>query len=436
MKWLKRCCWLAVWGVWVWMGFGLYRELPKRLVVERRLPVQKEDLILGFLKGTNHVAFVQNVTNWETSIKVFDAATGSLVRETPAPPFNGFAWFPDDGDDPPLVYVNHPISTLPGAEQGLREYNLATGVWRKVCDERHLILGIDRRLQIALCIESNVVVRALTFLDLKTGKPLFVREVSNGWGYIASAQVIKGSGLAVIPLAIWPRRASQAEKMILEVWKLGPSITLEKIIDVTGHFALESSTESGLLPLPRDGRPTVLDVYDLKSDRWAYRGPAHNGDPPSAKHYEHAWTISSSGRTASDGLALWDLESGERLWRASPHEFPSLHSRDRFLVKEQWSDYWKKWAPSRTLETYALRNMENGELIYRSVGSEESVPRQTNDESDFAVASNGNIYRLPLQTNWPLLALCHLILALPLVLLWTVFWWRQRRRARRLAAAP
>jgi hypothetical protein len=29
MKWFKRGCWIAAWGVWVWCGFGLYRELPR-----------------------------------------------------------------------------------------------------------------------------------------------------------------------------------------------------------------------------------------------------------------------------------------------------------------------------------------------------------------------------------------------------------------------
>src|SRR6476660_10364094 len=28
---IKRICWITAWGVWLWLGFGLYRELPRDL---------------------------------------------------------------------------------------------------------------------------------------------------------------------------------------------------------------------------------------------------------------------------------------------------------------------------------------------------------------------------------------------------------------------
>jgi hypothetical protein len=31
MRWLKRFFWLFAWGAWAWLGFGLYRELPRSL---------------------------------------------------------------------------------------------------------------------------------------------------------------------------------------------------------------------------------------------------------------------------------------------------------------------------------------------------------------------------------------------------------------------
>jgi hypothetical protein len=29
MRWLKRSLWISAWGVWAWLGVGLYRQLPR-----------------------------------------------------------------------------------------------------------------------------------------------------------------------------------------------------------------------------------------------------------------------------------------------------------------------------------------------------------------------------------------------------------------------
>jgi hypothetical protein len=52
MKWLKRTLWVAAWGVWVWCGFGLARELPRDLgPVLTRLQLTKNESVIGILSG-------------------------------------------------------------------------------------------------------------------------------------------------------------------------------------------------------------------------------------------------------------------------------------------------------------------------------------------------------------------------------------------------
>src|SRR5688572_11675447 len=52
MSHLKRVLWLAAWSVWLWLGFGLYRELPRDLgpvVCSYRL--NRDEQVDGFLPG-------------------------------------------------------------------------------------------------------------------------------------------------------------------------------------------------------------------------------------------------------------------------------------------------------------------------------------------------------------------------------------------------
>ena len=53
--WLSRSLWLAAWSFWLWLGFGLYRELPRELgPVVCRLPMNEAESTIGFCSvGSN-----------------------------------------------------------------------------------------------------------------------------------------------------------------------------------------------------------------------------------------------------------------------------------------------------------------------------------------------------------------------------------------------
>ena len=84
MKWFKRGLWLAAWCVWLWLGFGLYRELPRDLGPRVcKIPVLTGDQVHGFLEGRYEVlvgAIDFNFMEKVYSCDVFDATTGTHLR--------------------------------------------------------------------------------------------------------------------------------------------------------------------------------------------------------------------------------------------------------------------------------------------------------------------------------------------------------------------
>ena len=85
------------------------------------------------------------------------------------------------------------------------------------------------------------------------------------------------------------------------------------------------------------------------------------------------------------------------------------------------------------LRTDALRDLNTGALISRY---RPDAPDRTFTNSTGTMLVVGSYVReLPPRVNWPLLALCQAILALPLVLTWLALRWRRKRRLRLAGAA-
>jgi hypothetical protein len=57
-------------------------------------------------------------------------------------------------------------------------------------------------------------------------------------------------------------------------------------------------------------------------------------------------------------------------------------------------------------------------------------------DETLAVTADGTVFQLPFRTDWPLFLVVQTILAVPLVLLWTVLRWRRKQRARLASVAP
>src|SRR5215216_5328261 len=96
MIYFKRFLWLAAWSVWVWLGFGLYRELPRDLgPVVYRLPLRDRERAIRFLPDGRSVMTIdltaRDLGRWSpTKFRVVDLQTGKPVRSVDGPTVQSF----------------------------------------------------------------------------------------------------------------------------------------------------------------------------------------------------------------------------------------------------------------------------------------------------------------------------------------------------------
>src|SRR4051794_20193304 len=136
MHYFKRFLWFAAWCVWLWLGFGLYRELPRQPgAAICTLPVEgRTHTVLGFIGQSNEVGLLTASSDRrKTRIVVHDAETGRLVRQAEGPAFGNYIWLPKTREDASFVLANdipNPRSDEPRA--GLHRLDLTSGEWSEL----------------------------------------------------------------------------------------------------------------------------------------------------------------------------------------------------------------------------------------------------------------------------------------------------------------
>src|SRR5262249_9714102 len=92
-RWLPRTRWLLAWSFWVWLGFGLARELPRRLgPALATLPKGGGITTVGFIGDTNRVVLLDSTTNAATTVSEYDAESGNQIFSVSGPVGNDFLW--------------------------------------------------------------------------------------------------------------------------------------------------------------------------------------------------------------------------------------------------------------------------------------------------------------------------------------------------------
>lgn len=438
MRRLPRFLWLLAWSSWLWLGVGLYRELPRDPgPVVHRLWEGKGTTPLGFVGQSDHVAAQKSPLRGRSSstIEVFDAAVGRRLTETTDEP-NAF-WaslqtsFPSALAEGVYLSTRGPQPTVVRPSGVLRALDLRTGRWTRLSVGGAGFFTVHPKRPVVAFFddaENGSVVVA----NYHTGEKLFEYELPRRF-LLSAPPVFLGDDRIALPLeALFDRPANGSWSFT--IFKIGMPAKPLKTIHGPSIGRSVTSSPTGRIAF-MNTQPAGLGVYDLGREAIVFRKP----DPESTSLAPPGTpVIAANGRTVViPKHGLLDVETGASLWKPGAFEtIASWPNTDYFLVFEHWSALWTGLAPTGRFETLAYRSLETGELLWRNWNGSSVAPNFCNAARTLTVLSDGTVRRLPLRINWLLLAVCQTVLAVPLVLLWTILHWRAKRRNRLVAASP
>lgn len=448
MKWLMRCLWLLAWGVWLWLGVGLHRQLPRDLgPVVARLPMEPSEQVLGFIKGSKLATFRFDAATESSVIRRWDARTGRLEQEIGGPPFDqgpmSFDLSPDNRflawgmdlthrQDWRSAFTGTRRSGFTPSEVNRVMFDLLTGKQTAIPDHA----GVEfhpTKPWVAYWLRGDEPVQYVRIVDLETGGTI------TEW----RGERLAGRRLALNPwfvgddrIALPVRRPRtdvprEQQQRFVEVWVIDGGKRPLAVIPGGPAFGPAMSASASRLAWysERDGAD-VIEVADIDRGQvifiepipetkrnWGSAGPALSDDG-------HAIVSNATSR-------LFEIDRGQQRWAAAPDEYLYwIHDGRRFEVCEVWRI---PYTTRRLGESYAVRDLHDGRFIWRTW--KPVLRHRSADEHGEMLIDGDEVHALPLRVNWLLVGLCQAILALPLVLLWIVLWWRRKRTACAAASA-
>jgi hypothetical protein len=457
----NRFLWLLAWGVWVWLGFGLYRELPcSRGSQLRRLPLADKESVLGFLPGGPYVATLRAIEETSASTaSVYDASTGATVRVLPWAPRS--SWFSQESGIPlprhgVLLAKAGPPDKDGAPSKGFHVLNLMTGHCRRITASPVQLLAVHRDRPWVLYIEmsKSLTPQRLVAYDLSSNTELLEKALdSSAPVHESHPFFVPGTDLLVVPTHDASESTKSSRVGRFEFWCLGgEGPTRERIVE-PARFGLEPhpcrSGRVAYVEKPAGDGPCHVDIVDVETGVVIYSDPPLEKRQSQLRFPIDMVALSPSGETVLFGdrsnrsrrPTVLNVETGRTLWQPGIGEGVSLRDDENtFFVGEGWQisllqkllggpprvGLWEGWA------TLAIRDLESGRPLQRYWLSHSPVASGVVGSTSIAIHGGGSICRPP--SNLTLLALCQTILALPLVLLWAVLRWRRKRKLRRAAA--
>jgi hypothetical protein len=438
MIYFKRFLWLAAWGVWVWLGFGLYRELPRELgPVVCRLPMNGLEDWIAFLHNRPSILTLDDDPDDRLqTIRLRNARTGEIEQEIKSEGvgiprafgfFNSFRHGFHGRFEGPRVGANTtwPIFVL----------ELSTGVWRRFDD-----VGTDPRSHPtepwAMFSRSDGDANddAVIVLELKTGRRVFDSRDYLPKERIRLARTWRaffiGDEAVGIPFAKEPRKDAVA----LEIWSMTTGSMLRRIDGIDGCERATASRDGKIAWYGRKS-PFVTEVFDSATGERLLAVPPERdriATPIVIETVRPAFSEDGKRILSTPAGGLFEIATGERVWDAADHEsIWIVRPPDRFEVHENWK--FSLFGKPIEFSTFAIRRLHDGAFISRSIHSTLSEFRSNADETLF-LESETTVRELPLRVNWFYLSLAQAILAVPIVLPWAVLCYRHRRAARRQPA--
>ena len=447
MKWVKCGLWIVAWAAWAWCGERLYVELPRELTPPScKLAIEDSPpRVLGFI-GEDLVVSQSDALAQTTAFAVWDAVTGRLRHRLRGP----------------LTAYLQEISLRHGivlgtpcrddAERAETEdhwhvLDLRTGAWKAIprkADRWSARCRVHPSKPWAAFGDQDRVDRP-EVIDLLTGK-LVCSTLSRAdasatvgrpldWCWLGSGELLVVRDLGnIMQLERWDvaagRRVASVETSRPEDQAVIPAVDGGIRIVGTGMMALHSDERFVVLD-NRTGE-TLLDG----EIPFAPRRPRGPRKLPVALGTNLPYAADDTGTVLSPDGSMRRLADGRLLWQAA--RFESVYgavSRGSFLVLERWSEVFDGGPSLLDRVTWAVRDLATGDLRYRVRDTHPSLDCLS-DTCASGIDYDGNVYAMPPPPNYPLLALCQTILALPLVLLWAALRWRRKRKMRLAGAAP
>jgi hypothetical protein len=469
-RWLPRSLWLLAWSFWAWLGWGLYRELPRSPApVVRTLSLKAfgfdrgEEQLLGFIANGPLLATFEDVSSVprenpfrerrrEFKLRVRDPDHDIIVREAVVAAF-------DRERSPLFAAQNGIILASPSSDRRTNDtergaLDLRTGSWTAFNLDRWSFVEFHPTRAWALFTQSHSVTydpQAALVVDLRTGRTLFEWHGGRADG---SETMLSSS----------PRFLAHDDSLWLPIAKGGdiltaPTFRVEirsihnrgKAPRVFHGLRAEYpsvTSESGRLawrcPV---GDPPPLDVFDARSGAVVLAHPSSKSRRQTAKVdvFDPEVRISPDGRGVLCDGTLWDVDSGRPLWTRGAHEVENVDRtggrglRGAFWVAEVWDGLLGDLAKAQN--TRALRDLATGRVLLREWVPETDTffrapERVIGEKAGLMVDDLGDVRSWPPPANWGLNTFFQTILSLPLILTWLALRWRHKRRLRMASALP
>jgi hypothetical protein len=446
LRWFKRGAWLAAWGTWTWLAFGLWRELPRGPgPAVARLSLEKGEWPIAFLKDTRLLVVARSASDPSRvalhrfkSIKVFDAATGRLLRDLETPDRISFGLPPT----PDETCRSHGVLIARGEDlRGLHVFDLEAGRLTTLADRWVYRANLHpTKPWLAILHERDDSTLARSTVTAFNGDELFVRPFTRGVAPIDAAYFLGETDRFVVPTQSRITAESRKGAVHFELWSMTDG-RQGRVVEAPYHGdgrtsfdARISTTDSGRMAFSLAGSYTnSLEVFDVGYGQQLFsHPPPHEPRPKGVGSVQQPATLSKSGKAAIGGypVRLWNVDDGRLLWSAAKWEKPTVDPlADAFSIIEEWEFPWMGKLSS-DWHTVATRRLEDGSLVRRCWANADSTLRCHSADGAYGATVEGIIHAPALAIHRPLLILCQTILALPLVALWLLLRWRRRRLER------
>jgi len=420
-------------AIWVWIGEGLVRALPRAPQSQHCvLPLGLNERPLGFLEGTDILITFDQPGEHQNVIRVWDS-----LRNVPTNEY--YLLHPKTNYLPPFS-ARHRIVIGEPAEPSntpshLSALHLQSGRWVDLTADSSYVCGFHALKPLVCLTDSPTNERLLNVdvVDCETGQRVFkwrgTQEPSRE-RYLTNPPLLLSSLNAILlPVCSAHGQSLQCDG---ELWQLNQPLGPPTIIRGFSLGENATASDTSMVAYNRfEHGPEAIEVYDVAKPGVALAEPPESRSSAAIDFQGQLPRpiLSPDGRTLLHNGTLWDLNKARILWKQSTWESVDRATKaDRFLVNEHW-DLFPHVFVGRT---QAVRALSTGRLLSRMWISTdqdlEAVAGRPFIEGNTVYLDRFSSVRGFAGPNWPLWLLCQGVLGIPVVFTWMLLYVYIRRQ--------